>query len=131
MDRQDRQAVEGHAAQAGQLVLLRIGQQLFIGLLGLLPGVLEGIGPPQGNVEVFDLRFRQHALHPRLVLLEQGARLCVAPDGIFNGKDSQRLIPGLHTVASGHLSLTGGQRMIGQRTGRSAFGLQQGQGALV
>src|SRR5216683_6030360 len=99
--------------------------------LCLVPGVLEGISLSQADIEMFDLRSRQHALHPRLALLEQGARLFVAPDGIFDGKDSQRLIPGLYAVASGHPSFSGGQRMIGQRSGWSSFGLQQGQGALV
>src|SRR5260221_13991357 len=36
-DRQDRQAVEGYADHPGQLLLLRISQQLFIGLRVLLP----------------------------------------------------------------------------------------------
>ena len=62
LDRQDRQAVEGHAHQGRQLVLLRIGQQLFIGLLGPGPGVLEAIGPPQADVEVLDLGGRKPAL---------------------------------------------------------------------
>ena len=56
LDRQNRQAVEGHADQPGQPLVLRIGEELFIGLLSLLPGVLEGIGPPQIDVEVFHFR---------------------------------------------------------------------------
>ena len=55
MDRQDRQAVEGHADQPGKLAVLCIGEQLFIGLLSLLPGVLEAISPPQMDIEMVNL----------------------------------------------------------------------------
>ncbi len=88
-----------------------MGEQLFKGLLSLLPGVLEGIGPPQGDVEVFDLRGREHGLQ-RLVFLEQGTRLFVVPDGVFDRKDGHRLFSGLHTVAIGLLPLSRRQRMI-------------------
>ena len=116
LDRQDRQAVEGHAGQRGQLVLLRIGQQFFIHVLGLLAGIQEGIRLPQRGVEVDDLQCRQHALH-RLGLLEQGARLVVVPDGVCDSKDGHRLIPGLHAIARGGLGLPRGPGMIGQGLG--------------
>ena len=105
LDRQDRQAVEGQTAQRGQTLLARVGGQLFIGLLGLLPGVLVGIGLPQGDVEVFDLRGLQHNLL-RLMLLEQSACLFIVADGVFDGKDGHGFIPGLHAVARGGLGLS-------------------------
>ena len=113
-----------------QLVLLRIGQQLFIGLLCLVPGVLEAIGPPQADVEALDLGGRKLAPERRL-RLEQGARLFVVPDGLLDGKDRQRLVAGLHTVAIRPLGLSGRERMIGQFGGPCAFSLEQSQGSLV
>src|SRR5207237_217572 len=80
----------------------RIGQQLFIGVLGLVPGVLEDIGLPQMDIEMFHLRAR-HALLPGR--LQQGARLFVVPDGLVDGQDGPRLIPGLPTVPRGALGL--------------------------
>ncbi len=130
LDRQDRQPVEGHADKPGQLVVLRIGHELFIGLLGLLPGVLGGIGPPQVGIEVFDLPGFQHGLYP-LLLLQQGACLFVVPDGVCDRKDGQRLIPGLYTVARGALILASQERVVGQRGGRCSLGPQPRQGALV
>src|SRR5216683_6576564 len=88
--------------------------------LGLLPGVEEGIGSPQGDVEVLDLG-KVGWIDPRLLskvldrnarqapgweelqhsllhlFMEQGACLFVVPDGVFDGKDGHRLIAGLHT----------------------------------
>ncbi len=130
LDCQDRHAIQGQAGQRGQQLLLRIGQQLFIGLPGLLPGVLEGIGPPQVDIEVFDLRGGKRGLQ-RLVLLQQGTRSLVVPDGVCDRKDGQRLIPGLYAVASGCPGLSGGQCMIGERSGRSSFGRKPRQGALM
>src|SRR5713226_10577832 len=104
LNRQDCHAIEGHADQRGLMLSLRIGYELFIGLLGLLPGVLEAIGPPQVGVKVFDFRGLQYSLH-WLALLEQGACLFVVADGIIDSKDGHRLIPGLHAVAIGVLGL--------------------------
>jgi hypothetical protein len=72
LQRQDRQAVEGQTDQRELSLVLRIGEELFIGLLGFLPGILVGIGPPQMSIEAFDLPGRQLVLEP-LVLLEPGA----------------------------------------------------------
>jgi len=123
LDRQNRQAVEGHADQRELTLVLRIGEQFFIGLLGLFPGVLEGMGLPQMGIEAFDLRGRKLGLYP-LWLLQQGARLLVVPDGLLDGKDGQRLIPGLHAGARGGLGLSGQQRVIGQLGGPRSFAVQ-------
>ena len=112
MKRQDRQAVEGHADQRGLLLVLRVGEQFFIGLLGLSPGVLVGIGSPQMGIEAFDLRGRQLGLQP-LVRLQPGARLFVVLDGLLDGEDGHRLHPGLHAVAVGGFDLSGRDRMVG------------------
>src|SRR6266581_9732999 len=63
LDGQDRQAVEGQAGQRDLTLALRIGEQLFIRLLGLLPGVLVGIGPPQMDIKAFDLPGRKLSLY--------------------------------------------------------------------
>ena len=65
-----------------------------------------------------------HGLHQPL-FLEQGARLVVVPDGVFDGKDGQRLIPCLHAIAIGCLGLSRGPRVIRQLGGGDSFCLQQ------
>src|SRR6266700_4839700 len=47
LDGQDGQAVERPAGEGGERFVLHIGEQLFIGSLGLFPGVLEDIGSSQ------------------------------------------------------------------------------------
>ena len=79
---------------------------------------------------MFDLRCWQHSLQP-LVLLEQGARLFIVPDGVFDGKNRHRLIRGLYAVAIGLLGLSGRQRLIRQLGGPCSLACQQRQGALV
>ena len=65
------------------------------------------------------------------MLLEQGTRLFVVPDGILDGKDSNRFIAGLHIVAIGCLCLSCCQRVIGQLGGSRSLRAQQRQSALV
>src|SRR5947209_18042670 len=64
LDVQDRQAIESQAGERELTLALRIGEQLFLRLLGLLPGVLVGIGPPQVDIEAFGLRGRKLSLYP-------------------------------------------------------------------
>ena len=130
LDRQDCQAVEGQTDHGGQLVLPPIGDQLFIDLLGLLPGTLEGIGLPQVGIEALDLPGLQHAL-PRRVLLEQGTPLFIVPDGVVDGKDGHGFIPGLDAVATGLLRLPRRPRMICQLGGPRPLAGQHGQSLLV
>ena len=65
------------------------------------------------------------------MLLEQGTRLFVVPDGILDSKDGDRFIAGLHIVAIGGLCLSGRQRVIGQLGGSRSLSAQQRQRALV
>jgi hypothetical protein len=41
------------------------------------------------------------------VLLEQGARLLVVPDGLLDGEDGRRLKSGLYALAIGGFDLSG------------------------
>jgi hypothetical protein len=105
LERQDSQAVEGQTDQRGQRLVLRVGEQFFIGLLGLFPGVLVGISAPQVGIEAFDLRGRQLVLQS-LVLLEPGARLFVVLDGLLDGEDRRSLHSSLHAVAVSSFDLS-------------------------
>ena len=58
LDGQDCQAVERLADESRVRFLLRIREQLFIGRLGLFPGVLERIDSSQMRIQVFYLRGR-------------------------------------------------------------------------
>jgi hypothetical protein len=127
---QDRQAVQGHAGQHGLTLALCIGEQLFIGVPGLLPGVLEGIGLPQVDIEAFDLWCRQYGQKP-LVLLQRGACLFIVSDGVCDGEDGHRLHPGLHAIAIGCLDLPRSPRMVRQFGSPRSLTLEPCQGALV
>ncbi len=58
-------------------------------------------------------------------------RLFIVPDGVVNGKDGQRLVPGLHAIAIGDLGLSRGHRMIGEFGCRCSFLQQLCQGTLM
>ena len=79
---------------------------------------------------MFDLRGRKPGLQ-RLVLLQQGARLFVVPDGVCDGKDLHRFISCLYAIAIGLLSLSGRQCMIGQLGGPRSLARKPRQGAPV
>lgn len=59
LDGQDCQTVERLADESRVCFLLRLREQLFIGRLGLFPGVLERIHSSQMRIEVFNLPGRK------------------------------------------------------------------------